>query len=613
MINSIIRVVVAVFVILLLAAFSCSTNFSSATLPPETSSLSTSDCPDQQSEDDDDFYREHVFEREDWFRGRVEVPADEDVSGIRLVELNPVYSLPDNTNLNFYFSGDADLSLGLVLQLRNHTGTCVLSKPLYASKTRTYTMYDIPRFLSSLGPVVEIFSTKVADPPDYASFAIKAGDKELAVVQLSEHAPTVAFPSFSEGQVFEDQVSISWTGHDQDGDELAYKVFRSYGPGGYWHERTITDYKGTQWDFLDFRADRDDRVAIAVSDGTRSTFAVTPVFQVAERNPEVTIVSPVSGTTYYGQQEFRLWATSSDADKGRRYYRFDDAYSWSSSIDGPLGTGTSINITADQLTPGNHIITIVVTDETGLTGTDSIPITIHKTKPDTDPGVADWFTGTIGVPLSSDEILFFQLKTLNPVYSLPKKASLKGGAVGWWDMGLTLELRDSAGASIQIIPFYITDIPPGLFIELPFSESITFPTHFKIAVPDPPEYASFAIKAGDRELAVVERSAHAPTVTIQGITENQVFRQDEEVSVLWQGHDQDDDTLTYRVFQSHDAGQTWHERTDRYTAKTQWSDFKFQATDQARIAIAASDGTRSTFAMTPVFQVKLQPDNQRLP
>lgn len=581
-----------------MAAFSCSTNFNSSPLPSQISAFAASDCPSQSLEE------YGGFGRVDWFKGWVEVPVlDGNVSGFRVVELDPVYSLPYNTDLNFRFSGDTRSRLELVLELQDSNGNCLLEKPVYTSNNRSRHPND-----TSFEPVVERFSTRVANPPDYASYAIRVGDRELVAVQLSEHAPTVAIPDVQEGQIFEQdqQVSVSWVGHDQDGDKLTYKVFRSYDAGQSWDERTITDNEGTKWDFLEFKTDEDARVAVVVSDGTRSALAVTPVFQVAERDPKVKIVSPVSGTTYYGQQKIQFASTDNNPNWDRGSHYASEWNVWSSSIDGYLGAGWFVNVSAEQLTPGDHIITVAVTDiVTGRTGTDSIPITIHEARQDIEPDFTDWFSGAVAVPLSSDETSIFELEGLAPVYSLPKIISVSARGFGWWDLGFTLELRDSTGSVIRSTPFYITSTATIVDPILRFGESILYQESFKFGIPDPPDYTSFAIKAGNTELAVIERSEHAPTVIIEGISENQVFELDDPISISWQGHDQDGDTLTYRIFISHDAGQTWElEKIFSSTDETQWNNFEFHATDEARIAVAASDRARSTFAMTPVFQVK---------
>jgi len=535
------------------------------------------------------------FGRVDWFSGRVEVPFDSDVDGVRLVELGRVYSFPGNAWPNFQTGGSGE-DLGFALELRDSTGV-VLSQPFLIGNDRL----DVARGRSSS---VEVFDVRVVDPPVYDSFAVKVGGRELAVVERSPGVPSVSVSGVCEGRVFgqDEQVRVAWEGRDMDGDRLTYKVFRSYNAGGSWGERTISDFGGSRWDFLKFAADEEVMVAVSVSDGTRSTFAVTPTFRVAEHDPQVKILHPVSGASFYGKQEFRLLATSSDIDEGINFvgHLDDDAHVWSSNLDGHLGIGADIELSADKLTPGDHTITVVVTDKTGRQASDSINLEIRAERQDKEPVLVDWFVGAISVHHDSDDISAFGLEEL-AVYSLPITAGLEAPvSPKYWEF--ELELRDNSGASIRKIPFNIDYLLARADIK--FVSGVYTPTreNFSVAMPDPPDYASFAINLGDIELATLERSPNAPTVSVQGISENQFFTQDDELEISWVGQDQDGDPLTFRVFTSHDAGQTWQRESNHDTDITGWDSFVFQATDQAKIAVATSDGTRSTFTITPTFQ-----------
>jgi len=618
-----VRVATMVFAVVVLVVVACSGETSSTSSvssvgagsspsEPGASSSSTSevslsslrDCPSPVSSLGDE-----GFGRVDWFSGRVEVPVDlpsesgvpdeEDVAGIRLVGLNPVYSLPVNAWPRFrVYAGEVDL--GFELELRDSAGV-VLSQPFLISADRSHFV----RVRSSSGVFEEVFSVRVVDPPVYDSFAVKVDGRELAAVELSAHAPSVSVSGVCEGRVFEqhEQVRVAWQGQDEDGDRLTYKVFRSYNAGSSWSERTVSDFSGSQWDFLKFGADEEVLVAVSVSDGTRSTFAVTPAFRVAEHGPQVRIKSPVSGATFYGQQKFQLSAGVRDPDQNT--FSAPHSRVWHSSLDGHLGDDLFINTSADQFTPGEHTITVVVTDKTGRQATDSISVNIGVGPPRSSPGFADSFAGRVSVHYNSDDTSAIQLKELDPVRTLPKQQSGWTYGLNPHQFGFELELRDNTGAAIRNIPFdtsYSLPVVDKLLLSGPIPP---YTEWFRIRVLDPPDYASFAIKANGAEIAVINRSPNAPTVAIQNITENQSFTQDEDINITWTAQDQDQDPLTYKVFQSHDNGITWRARTRTDTEQTQWNDFDFQPTDQAKIAISVSDGTRSTFTTTPTFKIKL--------
>src|SRR5207302_1165931 len=86
--------------------------------------------------------------------------------------------------------------------------------------------------------------------------------------------------------------------------------------------------------------------------------------------PVVTILGPASGTRALPGTSVGFLGAASDAEDGDLGSRI----AWSSSLDGPLGTGASLGTTA--LRPGTHTITARATDAGGLVGQATITITI---------------------------------------------------------------------------------------------------------------------------------------------------------------------------------------------------------------------------------------------
>ena len=85
--------------------------------------------------------------------------------------------------------------------------------------------------------------------------------------------------------------------------------------------------------------------------------------------PSVTITSPANGSSFEAGTPVGFTGTASDAEDGS----LSGSISWTSSLDGALGTGASIS---PVLSEGTHTITASVTDSGGLTDTDVITVTI---------------------------------------------------------------------------------------------------------------------------------------------------------------------------------------------------------------------------------------------
>ncbi|WP_035254804.1 Ig-like domain-containing protein [Desulfatiglans anilini] len=103
--------------------------------------------------------------------------------------------------------------------------------------------------------------------------------------------------------------------------------------------------------------------------------------------PAVNILSPLDGASFVLGETVAFSGTAMDAEDGD----LSGTLSWTSSIDGNIGTGGSFSTSA--LAPGMHMITASVTDSGGLPGSATIMLTIEDVN---DPPVAvdDYATTT---------------------------------------------------------------------------------------------------------------------------------------------------------------------------------------------------------------------------
>ena len=271
--------------------------------------------------------------------------------------------------LNFAFSRPRSYGIPeageYTLELRDDTGAVLRSVPFSV-------------LLSSDGDAdTEAgFSVLVPSLPDYDTIAVVKSGVELAVMRRSLNAPVVSISGVTEGQKFKsgDSIDLSWTAIDADGDDLVFKLYYSTDSGDTYRvlSRPTTSTSETYLaDLLEGSSTA--RIGISVSDGTRSSFSQTPVFSVAQHEPQIQIETPSAGAVFAEEQGFVLEASGYDIEDGSLP---SSAYTWSSSIDGNLGTGSFLVLSAADLTPGTHTITVTASDSDNMAATATVDIAI---------------------------------------------------------------------------------------------------------------------------------------------------------------------------------------------------------------------------------------------
>jgi len=87
--------------------------------------------------------------------------------------------------------------------------------------------------------------------------------------------------------------------------------------------------------------------------------------------PTVTITAPADGSIYTSGNTITFTGTATDPEDGN----IASDLQWTSSLDGNLGSGASINVS--NLSVGTHTITATATDSGGRSGTDAITVTVN--------------------------------------------------------------------------------------------------------------------------------------------------------------------------------------------------------------------------------------------
>jgi hypothetical protein len=110
-------------------------------------------------------------------------------------------------------------------------------------------------------------------------------------------------------------------------------------------------------------------------------------FTVEDQPPQARIVRPSDGDAFAADQRVSFRAATWDPEQGSLDA---SAVAWASDLDGDLGTGNPLDAVASALTPGDHVITATVADDSGLEASATINITIHADHPDSDlDGIPD--------------------------------------------------------------------------------------------------------------------------------------------------------------------------------------------------------------------------------
>lgn len=261
------------------------------------------------------------------------------------------------------------------LELRSSAGVVLRSVPFGVSESvvdvdpeLSDKILDMPRQAS--------FSLIVSEPPDYSKFAITHSGKDLIVVERSSDAPTLFVNGPAEGQKFSHNeiVELSWSSSTRDDIELDYIVYYSTDGGSTYNVISLAgDRTSTSLDSLD--GSEQARLAVSASDGTRSTFVETPIFAIGNHPPEVSIVSPAPSVVLAGAQGFLLDGWAYDREDG---FLSSSSFSWSSDLDGYLGSASFLVLSAADFTEGNHVVTLTVTDKDGATATATTSFTISR-------------------------------------------------------------------------------------------------------------------------------------------------------------------------------------------------------------------------------------------
>lgn len=237
---------------------------------------------------------------------------------------------------------------------------------------------------------VMLFGFTVPYPTDTAQILLSEGDRSLAERLVSPNSPVVRVSLLVLGEVHGLQ-TISWQGSDADSDALTYLIEYSADNGQHWIPLDVNIYGNSdEIDFDSLPGGNQAKLRLVASDGVNTTEAyVENTFSVPTHSPEITLLEPLEGASFYQTQPFYASAQAFDWEDGPIVDM--SSYVWSSDVDGKLSTGswTALN----ELSPGVHTLSVQVSDSAGNISSASVHITILNADGSIPPSVAtsiDW-------------------------------------------------------------------------------------------------------------------------------------------------------------------------------------------------------------------------------
>ncbi len=201
----------------------------------------------------------------------------------------------------------------------------------------------------------------------------------IDVTAVNDNAPVIT--SSNTASVAENStavITLTATDADLPGDTLTYSLSGGADQGAFGIVGNIVSFN-TAPDFevpTDTGSNNIYNVDVSVGDGLNTTVqaltvTVTDVNENGSNNaPVVTISAPGNGTSVTQGTSITFSGTASDTEDGD----ISASIQWSSSVDGAMNTGASIN--TSTLSVNTHTITATVTDSSSVSTTDTISVTV---------------------------------------------------------------------------------------------------------------------------------------------------------------------------------------------------------------------------------------------
>lgn len=246
--------------------------------------------------------------------------------------------------------------------------------------------------------------------PGTAQIVIRQGGVVRASRLASANAPTVTVQSPNGGETLSgNTVTIAWTANDADNDALKFTVQYSADNGDTWNTLdTSLSALSLQVSHEALPASTTARIRVLASDGFHTSSDVSDApFTVTNNPPRIFVRGPANQSVFTGQSQIFFQAMAFDREDGGGLSNI----TWTSNLDGILGTGFTLVRSAASLSVGTHLISATITDASGSMVSQSFYVQIARYR---QLGVealkADASTGRIGVLLNGDRGTPYQIE-----------------------------------------------------------------------------------------------------------------------------------------------------------------------------------------------------------
>lgn len=217
------------------------------------------------------------------------------------------------------------------------------------------------------------FALTVPYPPATRQIVLKHGAAVIANRAVSNSAPSVSASLSGSGPV----KTVTWTATDPDGGALSYAVLYSADNRQSWFA-LATDLTATTYS-LDtglLPGGSSAFVRVVATDGVNSGSGDAGPIAVANKAPTAVVQTPADQAVFVQGESVLLSGEGMDLEEGSLP---DSALTWTSSLDGVLGTGRWLE--RYNLRIGTHQITLTAQDALGSQGSQSITIFIRSAHP----------------------------------------------------------------------------------------------------------------------------------------------------------------------------------------------------------------------------------------